>query len=114
MLLFQFAGIAEHWLSDNDWANFRAWARHPDAAAVITELRLASKRGVFEVGRADAEDDRFAEVVGQAGLGVQDVGGYRELVSGEGDRRAVVPDQLGVDEVHRGGADEPGHEQVDR
>ena len=38
MLLFQFAGIAEEWLSANDWANFRAWARHPDADAVISEL----------------------------------------------------------------------------
>jgi pimeloyl-ACP methyl ester carboxylesterase len=38
MLLFQFAGIAEQWLSDNDWANFRAWARHPDADATIAEL----------------------------------------------------------------------------
>ena len=38
MLLFQFAGVAEQWLSDNNWANFRSWARHPDAEAVITEL----------------------------------------------------------------------------
>jgi pimeloyl-ACP methyl ester carboxylesterase len=38
MLLFQFTGIAEQWLSDNDWANFRAWARHPDSDAVIAEL----------------------------------------------------------------------------
>ena len=38
MLLFQFEGIAEEWLSANDWANFRAWARHPDADAVIAEL----------------------------------------------------------------------------
>jgi pimeloyl-ACP methyl ester carboxylesterase len=38
MLLFQFPGIAEQWLSDNDWANFRAWARHPDADAVIAEM----------------------------------------------------------------------------
>ena len=38
MLLFQFKGIAERWLSSNDWANFRAWARHPDADAVIAEL----------------------------------------------------------------------------
>ena len=29
MLLFQFPGIAEEWLSANDWANFRAWGRHP-------------------------------------------------------------------------------------
>lgn len=32
LLLFQFAGIAEEWLSANGWANFRAWSRHPDAA----------------------------------------------------------------------------------
>jgi pimeloyl-ACP methyl ester carboxylesterase len=38
MLLFQFPGVAEQWLSGNDWANFRSWARHPDAEAVITEL----------------------------------------------------------------------------
>jgi pimeloyl-ACP methyl ester carboxylesterase len=38
MLLFQFAGIAERWLSDNDWANFHSWGRHPDADAVIAEL----------------------------------------------------------------------------
>ncbi len=39
MLLFQFAGIAEEWLSANDWANFRAWAHHPDADATIAELQ---------------------------------------------------------------------------
>jgi pimeloyl-ACP methyl ester carboxylesterase len=38
MLLFQFEGIAERWLSDNDWANTRAWAHHPDMDAVIAEL----------------------------------------------------------------------------
>ena len=38
MLLFQFAGIAERWLTDDDWANFRNWARHPDAGQVIAEL----------------------------------------------------------------------------
>jgi pimeloyl-ACP methyl ester carboxylesterase len=38
VLLFQFAGIAERWLSDDDWANFREWSQHPDADEVITEL----------------------------------------------------------------------------
>jgi pimeloyl-ACP methyl ester carboxylesterase len=38
MLLFQFAGIAEEWLSRDDWAAFRDWAHHPDADAVIEEL----------------------------------------------------------------------------
>lgn len=38
MLLFQFPGVAEQWLSADGWANFRAWSRHPDAAAVVDEL----------------------------------------------------------------------------
>ena len=38
MLLFQFPGIAEEWLSGNDWANFRAWGHHPDIDAAIAEL----------------------------------------------------------------------------
>jgi pimeloyl-ACP methyl ester carboxylesterase len=38
MLLFQFPGVAERWLSDDDWANFRAWTGHPDAEQVIADL----------------------------------------------------------------------------
>ena len=38
MLLFQFPGVAERWLSDDNWANFRHWARHPDTDQVIAEL----------------------------------------------------------------------------
>ena len=38
MLLFQFEGIAEQWLSDNDWANLRQWGGHPDSDGVIAEL----------------------------------------------------------------------------
>jgi pimeloyl-ACP methyl ester carboxylesterase len=38
MLLFQFESVAERWLSDDDWANFRAWGHHPDADAVIADL----------------------------------------------------------------------------
>ena len=41
MLLFQFPGIAERWLSDNGWANFRAWAGHPDADQVIADLEAS-------------------------------------------------------------------------
>ena len=37
MLLFQFPGVAEQWLSNDDWANFVAWARHPDLATVKAE-----------------------------------------------------------------------------
>jgi pimeloyl-ACP methyl ester carboxylesterase len=38
MLLFQFKGVAEEWLSANDWANFRHWGGHPDTEAVVAEL----------------------------------------------------------------------------
>ena len=38
MLLFQFPGVAERWLTEDNWANFRSWARHPDADQVIAEL----------------------------------------------------------------------------
>ena len=37
MLLFQFPGVAEQWLADNDWANFVAWANHPNLDTVIAE-----------------------------------------------------------------------------
>ena len=38
MLLFQFKGIAEKWLSNDNWAHFRNWSGHPDVDAVIAEL----------------------------------------------------------------------------
>jgi pimeloyl-ACP methyl ester carboxylesterase len=38
MLLFQFEGVAEQWLSNDGWANFRSWGRHPDTDAAIAEL----------------------------------------------------------------------------
>ena len=38
MLLFQFEGVAEQWLSQHDWANLREWGGHPDTDAVIAEL----------------------------------------------------------------------------
>jgi pimeloyl-ACP methyl ester carboxylesterase len=41
MLLFQFPGLAERWLTEDNWANFRTWARHPDADQVIAELESA-------------------------------------------------------------------------
>lgn len=42
MLLFQFVGIAEQWLTENDWANFREWMAHPDADGVIGDLEATS------------------------------------------------------------------------
>ena len=60
MLLFQFAGIAEQWLSAEDWANLRAWLPHPDADAVIAELE---QNGSLTPGlnyyRANIPPERF-------------------------------------------------------
>jgi pimeloyl-ACP methyl ester carboxylesterase len=38
MLLFQFAGIAEQWLSAGDFRNLREWSAHPDIDAVAARL----------------------------------------------------------------------------
>jgi len=38
MLLFQFPGIAEGWLSQDGWAGLRRWGEHPDGDAVIADL----------------------------------------------------------------------------
>jgi pimeloyl-ACP methyl ester carboxylesterase len=38
MLLFQFPGVAERWLTEDNWANFRRWGRHPDTDQVIADL----------------------------------------------------------------------------
>ncbi len=38
MLLFQFPGVAEHWLSADGWAGMREWFPHPDVEAVVADL----------------------------------------------------------------------------
>jgi pimeloyl-ACP methyl ester carboxylesterase len=38
MLLFLFEGVAEEWLSADDWAEFRRWSGHPDCDQVIRDL----------------------------------------------------------------------------
>jgi pimeloyl-ACP methyl ester carboxylesterase len=39
MLLFQFRGVAETFLSASDFAGFRRWAGHPDVDGVINDLK---------------------------------------------------------------------------
>jgi pimeloyl-ACP methyl ester carboxylesterase len=39
MLLFQFEGIAEQWLSMDDFTNMREWCHHPDLEAIKPRLR---------------------------------------------------------------------------
>jgi pimeloyl-ACP methyl ester carboxylesterase len=38
MLLFQFEGVAEQWLSADSWTRFREWADHPDHDATVAAL----------------------------------------------------------------------------
>jgi pimeloyl-ACP methyl ester carboxylesterase len=44
MLLFQFPGVAEQWLSANDFRNLREFSAHPDIDAVVD--RLADPRAL--------------------------------------------------------------------
>jgi pimeloyl-ACP methyl ester carboxylesterase len=41
MLLFQFKGVAETWVSADNWANFRNVFGHPDADAVVADLEAS-------------------------------------------------------------------------
>jgi pimeloyl-ACP methyl ester carboxylesterase len=60
MLLFQYPGIAETWLSANDWANLRGWGRHPDTDAVIAELESnGSLTPGLNYYRANMRPERF-------------------------------------------------------
>ncbi|MFZ0088301.1 MAG: alpha/beta fold hydrolase [Solirubrobacteraceae bacterium] len=60
MLLFQFPGVAERWLSDDGWANFHRWSRHPDADAVIADLdRTGSLTPGLNYYRANAPPESW-------------------------------------------------------
>ena len=60
ILLFQFPGIAEQWLSADDWANLRRWIRHPDAEATIAELKAnGSLTPGLNYYRANIPPERF-------------------------------------------------------
>ncbi len=62
MLLFQFSGVAEQWLSDEDWARFRAWSQHPDMDAVVAELETSgSLTPGLNYYRANMTPQRFLD-----------------------------------------------------
>ena len=62
MLLFQYQGIAERWLSDDGWANFRRWSRHPDADATVEALeRDGSLTAGLAWYRANLRPERFVD-----------------------------------------------------
>src|SRR6266516_542305 len=72
------------------------------------------QRGVLEVGRPDTEYHIPVEITLQAGPGLKDRRRDREAVIGEDDAGPRIAHDLGGDEVHRRGADEPGDEQIQR
>ncbi len=41
MLLFQFPGVGEEWLSSDGWAGLRSWSDHPDIDAVVRDLETS-------------------------------------------------------------------------
>ena len=51
MLLFQFRGVAERWLSNNDFRNLREWAGHPRIEDVVRRLSepgaLTASLGIY-------------------------------------------------------------------
>ena len=49
MLLFQFAGVAEQWLSMDDWANLREWGHHPDHGEVVAACPPRTAHGVAQL-----------------------------------------------------------------
>jgi pimeloyl-ACP methyl ester carboxylesterase len=55
MLLFQFEGVAEQWLSADDFAHLREWSGHPDADAVVARLAepeaLTAALGIYRDSR---------------------------------------------------------------
>jgi pimeloyl-ACP methyl ester carboxylesterase len=60
MLLFQYEGVAEQWLSMNEWANFIEWCHHPDAEAVIADLeRTGALTPALNYYRAAITPDTF-------------------------------------------------------
>jgi pimeloyl-ACP methyl ester carboxylesterase len=56
MLLFQFPGVAEQWLSQDDFRNFREWSQHPEPDGVIERFRdpaaLTASLGVYRANLA--------------------------------------------------------------
>lgn len=63
MLLFQFEGFAERWLSDDDWANLRAWTGgHPETANWIENLsRPGGLTGALGIYRANMGPERLVK-----------------------------------------------------
>ena len=62
MLLFNFPGAAERWLTGQDWAGFRAWARHPDSDQVIADLEATGSYPIRRDRRPEAHGARLVRM----------------------------------------------------
>jgi pimeloyl-ACP methyl ester carboxylesterase len=61
MLLFDFPDVAERWLTGQNWADFRAWTRHPDSDQVIADLEATgSLTPVLSYYRANRRPEDWA------------------------------------------------------
>jgi pimeloyl-ACP methyl ester carboxylesterase len=66
MLLFLFTGVAEAWLSGDDWGQFRAWSSHPDSDQVIRDLeRNGSLTPGLNYYRANAPAESYVSATPQ-------------------------------------------------
>jgi pimeloyl-ACP methyl ester carboxylesterase len=62
MLLFQFEDIAEQWLSDREYANFREWSKHPAADHVVESFsRPGALSASLNIYRANVHPRRLVE-----------------------------------------------------
>jgi pimeloyl-ACP methyl ester carboxylesterase len=62
MLLFQFRGVAEKFLTASDWAGFRRWSGHPDIDGVIADLEAdGSLTTGLNYYRANVPPESFLE-----------------------------------------------------
>lgn len=62
MLLFQFRGVAEKFLTASDWAGFRHWSGHPDADSVVADLQAdGSLTPGLNYYRANVPPESFLE-----------------------------------------------------
>jgi pimeloyl-ACP methyl ester carboxylesterase len=111
MLLFQFPGVAEEWLSADGWANFRAWSGHPDLDGVVGELEAnGSLTPALNYYRANLPP----EVWLRAGRGLPAVAAPTMGVWSSGDM-ALTEGQMIRSEAHVTGGwryerlDGPGH-----
>ena len=92
MLAFQFAGIAEQWLSEDGWRNFRDCFAHPEADAVAQRLAdPAHLTATLNLYRANVPPEALLG----GGLDLPPVAAPAMGVWSDGDRFLLEPQMTG-------------------